>query len=124
MSDFSCRNGSGFRCSRVGSSLDSRALQGDTMWSGESPSVALRIVFIKAEWFFVRIYYVFLFVEDASPVRRDTFGGDIDFPARGIVVEFDDGLAFLVCGHVWVPVKGSPEVLHGRDEAVVLHLKS
>ena len=65
-----------------------------------------------------------LFVEDAPSVRHDTFGGDIDFPARGIVVELNDGFPVLVRGHVRVPIQCAAEILHGWQEAVVVHLES
>ena len=65
-----------------------------------------------------------LFVEDAPSVRRDAFGRDLYLAAGGVVVEFDDGLAFLVRGHVRVPIKGAAEVFHGWHEAVVVHFES
>ena len=65
-----------------------------------------------------------LFVEDAPSVRRDTFGGDLYLAAGGVVVELDDGFPVLVRGHVRIPIQCAAEVLHGWQEAVVVHLES
>ena len=61
-------------------------------------------------------------IDSGIEASHDVFK-DSDVIKGGVVIEFHGGLPFPVCGHVGIPVDGAPEVLHGWNEAVVLHLE-